>query len=187
MTDAELMQSIKTQWGMLFTQVTGSFLTVKPSFLAALTANESAGNPNASRFEPAVLGHLVQVWLGRQANYGAITNRDLHGVVPALEAASISVSLLVDLATSWGLVQIMGYESIAFQTPNGVADLKNPVSELPIACRMLAQFAERNGLDLATNFSELFDCWNTGRPHAPTADPHYIPNGLARMQLYENL
>jgi len=51
----------------------------------------------------------------------------------------------------------------------------------------LADFAARNTLDLTRDFSQLFDCWNTGRPHAPTADPQYIPNGLRRMELYKAL
>lgn len=198
MTDAELMQNIKTQWGMLFNQVTASFPAVKPSFLAALTANETGGDPNASRFEPAVFGKLGRVVTGNLDSYGSITAAQLlEFAVPTADApASIEMARFVfannltrlrDLATSWGLVQIMGYHAIAFDTPNGVADLKNPVSEIPLACRLLAQFADGNGLDLSTNFAELFACWNTGRPHGQTADPKYIPNGLARMQLYENL
>lgn len=177
MTDQELMQNIKAQWGALFVQVTQDS-AIKPAFLAALTANESAGNPAASRYEPRVLGELAEVFVGRKANYGTITTAELAG---------ISVDYMIALATSWGLVQIMGYEVIPFKTVNGVQDLKSPVTELPIACRMLADFGTRFSLDLGSNYSELFACWNTGRPHAPTADPAYIPNGLKRMELYAAL
>src|SRR5579885_1982934 len=90
------------------------------------------------------------------------------------------------LATSYGLTQVMGYEAIAFHT-HGVEALRQPLSSLVITSRLLAQFASRFGLDLAKDFAELFDCWNTGRPHAPTADPQYVPRGLARLQLYQNI
>ena len=93
---------------------------------------------------------------------------------------------LDSLATSHGLTQVMGYEAIAFHL-DGVSRLQDPAGELSITLKMLTQFAERFALDLASNFSELFDCWNSGRPHAPTADPQYIPNGLARMQIYAGL
>lgn len=176
MTDLELMQTIKTKWGALLTQVTQTE-TIPPAFLAALTANESAGNAGASRYEPRVLGDLAEVVLAIKPTYGSITTAQLAGA---------SLEYLHDLATSFGLVQIMGYEVLFFETPNGVGDLKNPVTELPIACRMLADFRRRFAIE-ETDYGPLFDCWNTGRPHAPTADPKYIPNGLARMTLYESL
>jgi hypothetical protein len=84
----------------------------------------------------------------------------------------------------------MGYEAIAFHL-DGAARLADPASELPVTLRMLADFAHRFGLDLTASSStaagELFDCWNSGRPHAPTVDPQYIPNGLARMKIYQQL
>lgn len=195
MSDQQLMQSIKTTWGIAL-DTAAKFCTVQASFLAALIANESGGDANAKRFEPGVLSALWQVLLGRKATYGSIGGQYLvsyitHVPVPAeqrINAANLpndAFNRFDGLATSWGLVQIMGYEAIAFGT--SVSALQTPSTELPIACRMLADFARRNGLDVNKDFSELFDCWNTGRPHAPTADPQYIPNGLARMKIYEAL
>jgi hypothetical protein len=200
MIDVELMQSIKTKWGAQIDRVASS---IPAAFFAALVANESGGNADAKRFEPAVLVALWQVLLGRKAAYGSIGAQDLYLYIlpnenqivgdPAGAKTSGAISLIVataaarldSLATSWGLIQIMGYEGIPFHTET--ATLQSPSVELAIGARMLSEFASRNGLDVTADFSELFDCWNTGRPHAQTADPQYIPNGLARMKIYEGL
>jgi hypothetical protein len=206
MADIELMQAIKTKWGDVLTSVAATS-SVSPAFLAALVANESGGNPDAARFEPAVFSALGEVLLGRKAAYGSIGQQDLLlFVVPAAvstdgnghggssgDAIASQRSLftgqmqrLASLATSFGLTQVMGYEAIAFHT-NGVAALQSPASSLVITTKMLAQFAARWNLDLGKDFQSMFDVWNTGRPHSPTADPQYIPNGLARLQLYAGL
>lgn len=47
-------------------------IKVPAEFLAALTANESGGDPHATRFEPGVYQHLKNVAEGRVASYGSI-------------------------------------------------------------------------------------------------------------------
>jgi hypothetical protein len=207
MSEQEMIAGIKTRWGALLNSAAKTS-SVPESFLAALVANESGGNADGKRFEPAVFAALAEVLLGRKAAYGSLGGLDVRRFVlpaeisaaarsnsglqvqpaPVIDAAEcIGVfQRLESLATSWGLVQIMGYEAIAFRL-DGISALQSPASELPVTLRMLQQFAERNGLDLAKDFSEMFDCWNTGRPHARTFDPNYIPNGLARMKAYEDL
>src|SRR5580693_4807727 len=165
------MQSIKTKWGAQLLRAASS---IPIPFFAALIANESGGNPDAKRFEPMVLLALWQVLLGRKAAYGSIGGQDLFmfllsgqdplAATPAAPIVTAAAKRLESLATSFGLVQIMGYEAIAFHTQ--VETLQSPSGELSIAARMLTQFAQRNGLDVTKDFSELFDCWNTGRPHS---------------------
>lgn len=216
MTDVNttLMKSIRAHWGDAIVLACASS-SVPPSFLAALIANESGaalvkGGPeaqkNAQRFEKGVLDSLWQVLLGRTPNFGSLKRDDLlrflqpppTPLIPGIPISISSVTVggapklpdsmlrLDGLATSWGLTQVMGYEAIAFHL-DGFERLKNPDGELPITLTMLADFARRFDLDLGSSFSELFDCWNSGRPHAPTADPQYIPNGLARMKIYQSL
>jgi hypothetical protein len=195
-----LMTSIHSQWGELLDSVC-KLSSVPPAFLAALIAGESGGKAAAKRFEPHVLAQLWQVLMGRNANFGSIGRDDLLKFVMNANlptdvewAPSFGITtemmLLDSLATSWGLVQIMGYEAIEFHS-NGVQALQSPASELPIALKMLAQFAQRNSLDLSMKTmphpAEFFDCWNTGRPHAQTADPNYIGNGMRRMAIYQGL
>jgi len=186
-TDQELMLAIKTKWGPLLDSACKTS-SAQPAFLAALVANESAGNQDAKRFEPGVLAQLFAVLLNRKAFYGSIARDNIIAFGQQV-SSTLNMQMIValdQLSTSWGLVQIMGYEAISYHT-NGVAALTQPVSEMVVATRMLADFAARNTLDLTRDFSQLFDCWNTGRPHAPTADPQYIPNGLRRMELYKAL
>lgn len=200
MTDATaelaLMTAIQKQWGPLLDSAEKAS-GISAAFFAALIANETGGKPNATRFEPAVFTALAEVLLGRKAAYGSIGAQDLSLFivpknVPAdgtpLGSAFIfedGLRTLANLATSWGLTQIMGYEAIAYRT--SIDDLRTPLSGMTRTAVMLKDFAKRNALDVTQNFSELFDCWNTGRPHAPTADPSYIPDGLARMATYQSL
>ena len=83
------------------------------------------------------------------------------------------------------MTQIMGYEGIALGFD--VAALTDPARALGYTCRMLADFAHRFDLDLGKDYADLFTCWNTGRPHAQTADPNYAANGLARAQIYKHM
>jgi len=188
MSDQDLMQSIRTEWGATIAAACHAS-SVPESFLAALVANESGGKADAKRFEPAVFAHLAAVLVGEQKNYGSLGIDALVGYIisrPGPADFTNGLRVLRSLATSQGLVQIMGYEAIAFHL-DGVNRLQAPESELPVAIKMLTDFAERFQLDVTKDFFELFDCWNTGRPHAPTADPNYVPNGLSRKQLYEAL
>lgn len=202
MSEQDLMQSIKTKYGAAIAAAISSSgnsplpaSSVRPAFLAALIANESGGDANAKRFEPGVLSALWQVLLGRKAAYGSIGAADLIQFVAndATAAIRAAQSLPTDafqrldsLATSWGLTQIMGYEDLKFGAA-GPQDFQTPEVALRFTVKMLADFAQRWNLDLATDYDRLFDCWNTGRPHAPTADPNYIANGRMRMAIYASL
>jgi len=187
------MQSIRANCGAAI-EAACAVSSVPPEFLAALIANESAGNPNAKRFEKNVLLELWDVLMGRAASFGSIDHDEILEFLFTDTATTVSrpsgwISTVLQhldfLATSWGLTQIMGYEAIALGVP--LFSIQSSATNPQIACRMLADFADRSGLDVKKDFSELFDCWNTGRPHARTADPEYIPNGLARMSIYKNL
>src|SRR6267142_4538423 len=125
MTEQELMQSIKAQWG---TEIEDACKTsaVPPAFLAALIAGESGGKPDAKRFEPGVLRALWEVLLGRKTAYGSIRRADLVQFVAGLASPPVSSpqSLPADafqrvdsLATSWGLTQIVGYHILDTLTP----------------------------------------------------------------------
>jgi len=195
-----LMQSVYRDWhALLAGQCAASSLP--EAFVAALIANESGGKLNAQRFEPAVFEHLKEVVLGTRAAYAPVgikrplARPDLAaycdpGVSEERGSFTESLQCLHDLATSWGLTQIMGWHLIAFQSGLGVKYLSTPNGNLAFALRLMAWNAEHYGLDLAKDFGDLFDCWNTGDPmrgRVSTFDPKYVPNGLQRMQLYEGI
>lgn len=198
--NAQLMAEIRDQWGDEISQACQAS-SVQPAFLAALIANESGGIVDAKRFEPGVLHALWEVLLGRKATYGSISRNDLFlyalpGSVPAISGDRASITVLFstalervdDLATSWGLTQVMGYHVL--EVTSGLqttSDLLIPPKSLSYTLRLLAQFALRFDLDLSKDISELFDCWNTGEPHGQTADPQYTSRGLSRMAIYAAL
>jgi hypothetical protein len=193
MTDLELMQDLKTRFGAAIASAC-SVSSVPEGFLAALVANESGGNVNAKRFEHTVLAALWEVLLGRKAAYGSIARASLVGYVAGVAVPTVNVPAnlpanafqRVDaLATSWGLTQIMGYHALEFGVT--IDALISPESGLPIATKMLTAFARSFNLDVTKDFEELLRCWNGGHPTAQTFDPQYVPNGLARMNLWASL
>lgn len=185
--EQELMAKIKTTCGpWIDAAVEGT--PYPATLLAALTANESGGDPAVTRFEPAVLGQLALTVIGRKANFGALGGEDIgtyvRDEIPGDLAAL--VKLLVNLATSWGPMQIMGYEALADHY--SFSDLPTLDKHYPHAIPMLEDFRKRFDISITGNaWGQFFDCWNTGRPHAKTFDPQYVPRGLDRMNLYGTL
>lgn len=193
MTDQTLMQGIKTRWGALLLAVCASS-SCPPALLAALIANESGGDPESKRFEPAVLGSLWNVLMARKPAYGAIGRQDLltylsagHVLSPPLtgDVGIYAMQSLDALATSWGLTQIMGYH--AFDLSLAIAMLQTAEGNLRGALKLLTQFATRFSLEYDADAADIFRCWNTGVPDGKTYDPQYVPNGLQRVKLYEEL
>jgi len=187
-----LMQSIRFKWKPQL-EIAVSGTAIPEAFLAALVANESGGEPDAKRFEPNVLGKLWAVLLDRAPRYGSLKKSDVLEYVQPTELTSLTDGFrnLDDLATSWGLTQIMGYHIIDWRSIPGwyrsVDDLRMPDRHLKCSVLLLTQFANRFELDLSTNFSELLHCWNSGAPTGQTFDPDYVANGLSRMELYSSL
>lgn len=168
------------------------------SLLAALTANETGIDPTKSRFESNVFVDLAQVLAGKKANFGSIGAEDiLHFISPeqpeVRDDVVLSLRDLMNLATSWGPTQIMGYHIFQFPTFKSTVDyLANLSSHYVIAVALLTQFKSEFHLsgdftDETDDASAYFRCWNTGRPDGQTFDPHYAANGLRRMRIYESL
>ena len=179
--------------------------SVPARFLGALTANESAGAPDAARFEPAVYRHLVAVASGEAPAYAGIPAAEierqiedrLHPKAAEFHAryltrvfaaghgeqiAALRDEVLRELATSWGFTQIMGYHVLG--RGRSVRDLVDPGRHYALAVELLAEFARDYHLDLGREFEPMFRCWNTGQPHGKTYDPAYVENGVRRMGLY---
>lgn len=178
------MACVRARWGALIAEACGAS-SIPPPFLAALVANESGGREGARRFEPRVFAKLKGVRNGKNRGPAPLEPRQLAG---ADEEA------LSQLATSYGLTQIMGYHVLG-DRGKGTGDstttdphrLLDPRFNLQNARRMLAVFCASFDLDPRTDFEQMFRCWNTGRPDGKTFDPQYVEKGLARMKLYEEL
>jgi hypothetical protein len=197
MTDQELMAKIKSDYGVAI-KAACEPVGLPEAFLAALIANESGGNNDAKRFEPHVLVALWEVLLGRTTAYGSIRGPAVLQFVAGLESSQGQGTLVAPkslppdtynrldyLATSWGPTQIMGWHSLE---PD--SKVKTPPvlwgTWLAETVRLLGDFAKQFTIDWQ-NPEAFFRCWNGGHPTAATFDPKYVPNGLARMAIYQAL
>ncbi len=79
----------------------------------------------------------------------------------------------------------MGYHMVG--RAGTMRDLVDPPFHFHLAIQLLSDFAADYRLDLGYEFSEMFCCWNTGRPYGKTFDPNYLENGLRRMRIYREL
>jgi hypothetical protein len=182
--ETQLMESIRQKWGAAIAAACNGTM-VPSSFLAALVANETGGNPTKTRFEESVFMILCSVCAGKRAHYGQLGKNDL---LPPVTDYSFTDGILrlVNFSTSWGLTQIMGYNTIPFSRPLSV--LADSTQHLQFAVILLVQMANRWGLDLRQDYEKLFACWNTGQPEPmKTTDPKYCANGVMRMGLYDRL
>lgn len=198
--DTELMEKIVRTFGPLLRSVDlNTDTAAMAAFLAALVANESGGDTNAKRFEPAVFVSIGKVLLGRTPNYGGIgkpaflrfidpSSCDPAGRVPANFSASLQ--RLDSVATSWGLTQVMGYHTVRLADAPGwrsIEQLQTPAGCLQFTMLLLGEFSQRFHLDINKDPDKFFRCWNCGRPDGTTHDPAYVPNGLVRMNIYREL
>jgi len=195
--DEQLMADIKAKYGaQIDAAVAGTAFPA--SLVAALTANETGLDYTATRLEPAVLGDLCLVLVGRKQYYGAISRAQLLDHFPPSFKPDQFATALINLAMSWGPTQIMGFQSLAGGYP--LSELAQPAKHFPHTVQMLEAFAKQFNLvvDVTTpdsgnvrgqtvNFEGLFRCWNSGRPDGKTFDPNYAAKGLARMVAYEAL
>jgi hypothetical protein len=191
--DEQLMQKIQTLYGQSIREaVRGT--PFPASLFAALVANESSGDMGACRFEPSVFWQLAFVLIGRKADFGSISTSDLESYIPKTFAPRDAVQALLNLASSWGPTQIMGYQAIAGHFP--ISDLTvNPVKHFQHAVTQMLGFwrgfnlTRTDGRDpiWPGDADPFFRCWNTGRPNVATTDPKYVSNGIFRMQVYDGL
>lgn len=157
--------------------------------LGALVANEAGLDEKAQRFEPGDFWQLAFVAIGRKAahdrsTFGAIGRQDLLDSITLVGLGAIGQ--LVDLASSHGPLQIMGYEALAGKFP--LAELSDPNKCFIHGRAMLEAFRVRWQLALpALDYAPWFACWNTGRPDGKTFDPDYAAKGCARLAIYEAL
>jgi hypothetical protein len=180
--DLALMRTIRDHWG---DEIRSSIkdTPIPERFLAALIANESGGNQNATRFEPGVFSKLAAVVTESRPDFQGIKRQEILDFVELADPSLLfpeQLSRLTELATSRGLAQIMGWHILK-------KEIKSAPYSLDFAVELLLDFADEFQLSLGRDFEQLFRCWNTGKPDGKTFDPIYVPNGLARMALYAEL
>lgn len=188
------MQHIHDKWGALIAAAAHT-TTVTESFLAALVAGESNGDPTAKRFEPSVFERLLEVCVGKRAAFTVPgINRplgvaDLLGFIGTHPGSFVQgLQNTVDLATSFGLTQIMGWHAVELYRELDLEKMKtDPQVQLNFTINLLVVLANKYDLNLARETEAMFTCWNTGEPDGHTYDPNYVANGQRRIQIYQQI
>lgn len=194
MTESQMLARIKATMGAAIRVALVQNVSAIPEFfVGALAANESSGDPTVKRLEPGVFVALSEVLAARRPGYGSINQISLRPVLMKALTTDPMQSVtnkLLDLATSWGPTQIMGYQSIALGMQ--IADLVAVPSHFVACVQMLHDFQRQFKLDVPTQpddpeWEPFFRCWNTGRPDGATTDPDYFAKGRSRMIAYAAL
>lgn len=191
MTDPELMAAIHSKYGSWINQAAEG-TPFPPALLAALTANESGLDESAARFEPSAYESLSFVVIGKKAEYQGIGALDLTKYLENLTPPATVLSM-VNLATSWGPTQIMGWQ--ALKRGYAIAELTNLETHYLRATDVLRDIGRQfntilpppGGQVAADGWAAWFHCWNAGSPTGKTFDPNYPANGVRRLALYESL
>lgn len=146
-------------------------LGLPTSYFKALIILECSAKKNpASRYEPHVFLKLKAVKAGKLNQYSGLKKADLE---------NYSDQTLKLLATSWGALQLMGYNCIRLNI--GIDELKgqNSLRYSIIWCKNnYGAYLEHR------DFRNAFHIHNTGKPHptfwfAHTHDPTYVYRGIA--------
>lgn len=188
MTEQALMQQIFDKYHLVLASAVAGSTVLSESFLAALVANESGGDHTAQRFEPTVFVALADVMVGKKAAYapaGIAHPLGAQDFLALVDPGFINgLRRLQALATSWGLTQIMGWHAVEMGKSTASALSTTPADQIAFTIELLTYFANRYTLHMGTDFEAMLRCWNAGKPDGKTYDPRYVPNALARMDIY---
>lgn len=171
-------QQIFKRFGLLIHLACANSI-VPEDFLAGFTGVEAGVdrhsgqiNPAASRFEKGVYHKLLSVRDGLRSSWSKITTRDLTG---------LSDAAIRNLATSWGLTQIMGWHLI-HNLKGTIQDLRDLDKHLYFTVELLVVTAEPH--ILSKRFDNVLRIWNAGSANGKTFDDDYVDNALLVRKHY---
>jgi hypothetical protein len=154
---------------------------VPRSFLAGFIGVEAGVDsngqiiPEATRFEPHVYERLRAVRDGLIGSYNKITRADI---------AALSDDAIRNLATSWGITQIMGWHTV-HNLDCTIADLRDPEKHLHYTVALILLTAER--FVTRNDWPSVLRIWNTGSANGKTYHEDYVDNALLVKQCYEQI
>jgi len=145
---------------------------IDPAYLAALISLEShpPGNRKSQRFEQNIYDRLLEL-KNDGKNFGRI---------PRKTVMEKSDKELRDLATSFGLTQIMGFHCLDLGC--NPEDLKGMYHLQWAAAWMQKNYGKKAR---ERNWSSCFRIHNTGKSQGETHRRDYVERGLARMAYYK--
>jgi hypothetical protein len=136
----------------------------------------SAEKPPQSRFEPKVFERLNEVKMNKKPNYSNLKHPQLK---------NLTEEQLRDMATSWGVFQIMGYHAysigIAPRDLQGSDGLRQSIVWID---KSYGQYLRKR------DFANALHLHNVGKPIPITGEyetysPNYIPRGLEFIKHFE--
>ncbi|EAY25408.1 hypothetical protein [Microscilla marina] len=151
-------------------------MDLPPAYFKALIVLECSGRfPPKSRYERHVYHKLSEVKRGKRKRYGSLTKTHLK---------KFSDKTLKDLATSWGPLQVMGYQTIAMKIP--LHWLKEEFAlyySIKWVKKSYGKYLKKR------RFGDAFHIHNTGKPMPSigtrTYDPNYVKKGLEYIKIFE--
>jgi len=166
----EVIQKVKANYEPQVKQICQELNLPAEYFLALIILECSARKKPPSRYEPHVFEKLKAVKNGKLDSYSGLTKTDLQ---PRNEAS------LKLLATSWGALQIMGYNCISLKISIDQLKGANSLRYGILWCKLsYGKYLEKK------DFKNAFHIHNTGKPYPSfwfprTHDPLYVNKGLA--------
>lgn len=144
---------------------------ISAAYLAALISLESSppGNPHSKRFEPRVYERLLELKHAGRA-WGGLKQNDLR---------RYSDAELKQLATSYGLTQIMGYHCLSLGCT--IEELRGEYHLQWAAAYMQFHYGK---VAKKRDWPACFRIHNTGRPDGSTHREDYVERGMVRMEYY---
>ncbi len=144
---------------------------ISPAYMAAIISLESwpPGNPDSRRFEPEIYERLLQARQGVRP-YGRMG--------PSLLRRYDDAGLK-QLATSFGLTQIMGYHCLDLG-----CDVKDLHSEHHLQWAVAWMHRRYEAYARRGDWEACFRIHNTGRPNGRTTRLDYAQRGVVRMAYY---
>ncbi len=201
MSEYELMKKVQREVGPLLCQLTVGrpAAAALRALLAALVANESNAEREATRFEPGVFSRICLAALGKKEFQDPSLSRPIEqqewlreGDVaidryrtPGESYALTALKQWKKLATSWGYTQLMGWHALEWHVP--LEEFMVTEHHFRYAIRLLDHGMAKYHLYHEADAGGLLRFWNTGTVHRPTYDPQYVPRGLERLRIYQQL
>lgn len=178
-SDARIIaERVYNKYGSLIEEAADRY-GIPPEWLAGMTGME---NPNcyewpdrrAKRFEAGVFRKLKYV---RNTKGSVYAKKIPHDMLKGL-----SDEALVNLATSWGQMQIMGYYILTIFEGSSVAELRDPRRGYLFAGEMMTEDPQLRAYLRAKKYDQVCHIWNSGRiwdgttKGIKTYTPYYMGN-----------
>lgn len=178
---SKIAQQIHTRFGAKVEAATAG-TPAPPEFVAGLIGVEAGKDrqgrisETATRFEPGVYDKLVAIRAGRRKSWSHIKQADIKD---ATDGA------LRNLATSFGLCQVMGWHTI-HNLDCTIAQLRDPSTHLRYAVQLLMLNSKDGDFERRAYVGE-FKEWNSGSETGKTYRADYVANAGAVMDAYRDL